>query len=88
MTTKFDPRIAAYVDADGVFESYAWPGGYPLFYLTDQNTILCPGHATVEHEYSDETVEAADINWEDTDLWCEHGHRIESAYGEDQEAQA
>lgn len=67
----------------GKLPAYAWPGGYPLFYLTDQNSILCPEHANVEDEYSDETLEAYDVNYEDSDLWCEHGHRIESAYAED-----
>lgn len=70
------------IDSDGKLPAYAWPGGYPLFYLTDQNTVLCPEHASVEREYSDELITAVDVNWEDDSLYCEHGERIESAYAE------
>jgi hypothetical protein len=26
----------------GRLESYAWPGGYPIFYLDTDNSVLCP----------------------------------------------
>jgi hypothetical protein len=66
----------------GELPTYAWPGGYPLYYVTDQGSILCPAHANVEAEYSDELIDGVDTNWEDPDLYCEHGERIESAYAE------
>jgi hypothetical protein len=58
--------------------------GYPLFYLTDANTVLCAEHANIEGDYNDELINAADVNWEDPDLYCEHGERIPSAYAEDE----
>lgn len=27
---------------DGTLQSYAWPGGYPLYYLDKGNNVLCP----------------------------------------------
>ena len=73
---------------------YAWPGGYPIFYLTDDGGTLA--HQTVidERESIAESIEdnlsdgwrviAVDINWEDGDMIDDHtGERIESAYGDD-----
>lgn len=62
-------------------ESYAWPGGYPLFYISKQNNICCPECANREVDQSDEII-AMDINYEDDDLYCDDcGKKIESAYG-------
>ena len=68
---------------DGALPAYAWPGGYPLYYVTDQGNVLCPAHANVESDYADELIDGADVNWEDAALYCEHGERIPSAYAED-----
>lgn len=87
--TRISPRVIQYVGRDNMEDSgrklpsHAWPGGYPLYYVAGESTILCPDHANAEGEYGDEEITAADVNWEDPDLWCEHGHRIESAYAED-----
>ena len=72
---------------------YAWPGGYPMFALTDDGACLC--HQCCKDNYriireaqntSDRggwNVAAVDVNWEDTFMLCEHcGESIESAYGE------
>lgn len=69
---------------DNSLPTYAWPGGYPLYYVTDQGSMLCPAHANVEADYSDELIVAADVNYEDASLYCEHGDRIPSAYAEDE----
>ena len=71
------------INADGSLPAFAWPGGYPLFYVTDQGSILCPTHASDERNYNDELITDVDVNWEDPELYCEHGERIESAYAED-----
>jgi hypothetical protein len=74
---------------------YAWPGGYPLYFLCSDGEALSFTAArqnaklimqAVKHQ--DRTggwlVEAMDINYEDTDLYCVHtNERIESAYGEE-----
>jgi len=85
--TRIAPSVIAYVGADnmtdGQLPAYAWPGGYPLFYLTESNAVLCPEHANAEGNYSDELIVDGNINWEDPHLYCDHGERIESAYAED-----
>jgi len=71
----------------GKFDSFAWPGGYPLFYLCADNGVLCPDCAN-ENGHDDATdkqwrIVASDVNWEDSDLTCDHCNRkIESAYGD------
>ena len=70
--------------------AYAWPGGYPMYYLARDNGVLCPACANGYTEGRDtkeqlEPVEA-DINYEDASLFCEHcNKRIESAYAEDEQ---
>jgi hypothetical protein len=74
---------------------YAWPGGYPLYWVTADGGALAWEVVRAQwceivqaHLHKDRRcgwyVEACDVNWEDTDLYCDHtGARIESAYGED-----
>ena len=72
---------------------YAWPGGYPMFFVTSDGAAL--SFDSVRAEYAQVSrairegsrdgwrVVACDINYEDLDLTCEHsGLPIESAYGE------
>ena len=73
---------------------FAWPGGYPLFFITDDGAALsfeavrenwrlvCD---SVRHNSRDGwQVVAVEVNYEDPALYCEHtGKRIESAYAED-----
>jgi len=69
---------------------YAWPGGYPMFALTTDGTALCHRCTASERESIGTTtgtdgwtVELVAINWEDSELFCDHcGNRIESAYGD------
>ena len=65
---------------NGKLPDFAWPGGYPMYYINDRGEAFCPdcankgGHDEVNGE----------ANWENTDLYCDDcGKRIESAYGED-----
>lgn len=74
---------------------YAWPGGYPCFFITNDGAAL--SFKTVEENIDDVReamedpddssgwrVEAVDVNWEDPELYDDHsGERIESAYAED-----
>lgn len=70
-------------DKDGNLPAYAWPGGYPLFYLDAENNVLCPKCANKNDEYTAQIV-AQDCNWEDPSLYCDHcSERIESAYADD-----
>jgi hypothetical protein len=75
--------------------AYAWPGGYPIFFITTDGAALSFDAVRAEwreivgaHLRNDRRcgwhIAGADINWENPDLYCEHtGNRIESAYAED-----
>lgn len=75
--------------------AYAWPGGYPVFFVTSDGQALSFKAAKTngklvcdairEKSCDDWRVIAADINWENPSLYCDHtGNRIESAYAEDE----
>jgi hypothetical protein len=76
-------------------QGYAWPGGYPLFLITEDGGALCPACVRAEVRTiltairDDDTrggwyPVAVDANWEDPELFCDHcGSRIGSAYAED-----
>lgn len=56
------------------FSKYAWLGGYPLYYLTEEGDLLCADCAK-EGKY------IVCINWEDDRLSCDTCNiHIESAY--------
>ncbi len=72
---------------------YAWPGGYPLYFITKDGAALSFKAAKAErrniisairdNDDSGWNVIAIDINWEDAELTCDHsGERIESAYAD------
>ncbi len=78
-------------DEDGKFQTYAWPGGYPVYHLCADSGVLCPDCANTHGEVhtnedgpEDWRIVASDVNYEDPNLYCDHCHkRIESAYAED-----
>lgn len=68
---------------NGHLVSYAWPGGYPIFYIDKQNNVLCPTCANREVDQLQEVI-GAGVNCEDEWLFCDEcGQQIESAYRED-----
>ena len=67
---------------------FAWPGGYPVFYVTHDSGVLCPGCVEENREQCSDPYDHGwfvighDVNWEDPQLHCDHcGNHIESAYG-------
>jgi len=67
---------------DGKLPAFAWPGGYPLYYLDAEDAVLCRECASRANEYSVDTV-AGDVYWEGPPMSCGHcGKEIESAYGD------
>lgn len=70
--------------------AYAWPGGYPIFYVTTDCAAICATCANSGEFTTDENADAdgfqlsaAEVNWEDPHLICDHcNDRIESAYAE------
>jgi len=72
---------------------YAWPGGYPCYFVTSDGAVLSYEAVleelrqvmfSIKHHISDGwRVIGYDINYEDGQLYCDHtGIRIESAYAE------
>lgn len=75
--------------------AFAWPGGYPLYFITsDGETLSFEGvrenlcsvlDAIATRSNNGWRVVACDTNWENTGLVCaETGKPIPSAYGEDE----
>ena len=82
------PRRKSKLDAirldNGDLPAYAWPGGYPMFYIDKEGNVLCPTCANKEVDQSQE-VTAYDVNWEDAHLHCDDcSQRIPSAYAEEE----
>lgn len=74
---------------------YAWPGGYPMFFLADDCEALCfdcvksnyriISHSTRHKMHDGWQLIRAEINWEDDSLTCAHcDKRIESAYSDNE----
>lgn len=70
----------------------AWPGGYPLYYITKDCAALCPKCVNENIELlSDKDdpqwyIVGVDVNYENTSLYCDHcNEQIESAYGDDEQ---
>ena len=75
----------------GKLQYYAWPGGYPLFYVTQDGGTLCPDCANSAESKGltddpDDTqwyIIACQANWEDESLYCDNcSDYIEFAYGD------
>lgn len=72
------------------WESYAWPGGYPIYYVVADGGVLCPSCAnreiyrTIDPDDDQFHIVDGDINYENPDLFCDHCNRqIKPACGED-----
>lgn len=62
---------------------YAWPGGYPQYFVTCDGSAL--SFDAMRERFREEAgaVLGVDVNWENDSLYCDHtGERIPSAYGE------
>lgn len=78
----------------GRYPAYAWPGGYPIIYVTADNSVLCPDcanggngcEASETSEYKQDRLVAMDVYWEGPVIQCDHCQGlIESAYGDPDE---
>lgn len=70
--------------------SYAWPGAYPVYYQTKDCGTLCPSCAnqeltrTLDADDAQFYIVDQDINYEDTDMCCDHCNKgIPAAYADD-----
>ncbi len=79
--------------------AYAWPGGYPKFWIMSDGGACAFSVAKSERRAMLEAIAAKDnsgwrpiaiaINWENGALYCDHtGERIESAYAEPEDEPA
>lgn len=79
----------------GEVAEFAWPGGYPIYYLAADSETLCPKcvnrdirrvvAACLDGSDNDWLIVGRDVNWEDAALFCAHcNNRIPSAYAEDE----
>ena len=73
------------LDPDGLLPHHAWPGGYPMYYFTQDGLTVCPKCAN-DPDTSDPVI-AGDVYWEGPPTVCDDkGEVILSAYGDpDQE---
>ena len=78
------PDFEAMKLSNGNLPKYSSVGCYPLFYLDGQDNVLCADCATESLEADDlsERPAACGANWEDPNLFCDCGARIESAYAD------
>ena len=70
------------------YPAWAWPGGYPIYYVTKDAGILCPRCAnehlflTLDEDDAQWFIVAQYLNYEDDHLFCDHcGEQVEAAYG-------
>ena len=74
--------------------AYAWPGGYPLYFITNDGAALSFDAVrqnlrfvidSIANDLRDGwRVVGCDVNWEDDSLLCDHTFQaIPSAYGND-----
>ena len=76
-------NITAIRLGDGTLPAFAFPGGYPLYYLDEEGNTLCPECARKNDEYTS-PLAAYGVNYEDPKLHCDDcSRRIESAYAEE-----
>jgi len=87
-------RIKTVADVKATLRAgpFAWPGGYPLYFVCTDGEPLSFESARKEFDcivdgfrFGDPawTIIGVDVNWENEELFCSHSNeRIESAYGE------
>lgn len=70
-------------NAGNPFPAYAWPGGYPITYLSEFGHQYCPKCAAQE---ADPPIVTCEVSWEGPDDHCEGcGAILPTAYGDPDE---
>ncbi len=84
--------LTPYLLENGNVQSYAWPGGYPIYFILQVGEAICPAcvsrnrklinEAFADHDQQWNVVSSC-ANYEDDSLYCcRCNEKIESAYGE------
>lgn len=83
--------LTPYLLESGQVQSYAWPGGYPIFFLCEDGGVLCPDCVNENRELIDSAdssdkqwcIVAVEINYENELLYCDNcSKHVDSAYGD------
>jgi len=84
-----DKSGGKFMDEKGTYPAFAWPGMYPLYYITKDGGALCPLCAdqnkelTLDPNDAQWFIVASEPNYENADLTCDHCNQpIESAYAD------
>lgn len=91
-----EPYTVDKFKADLESGEFAFPGGYPTYFITDDGDCLSYDSAKENAEQIIDAIQTKDnsgwrvvgreVNWEDPDLYCaDSGKRIPSAYAEPEE---
>lgn len=79
---------------DGSLPAYAWPGGYPIFYVCQDGGTLCPacangGNGSIAYigkspdgiDDAQWRIVGQEVNYEDDSLFCDHCKaKVDAAY--------
>jgi hypothetical protein len=89
--TITDGKSAIFHNLETSMDYFAWPGMYPLYYITKDCAALCPKcvneNITLLSDKDDPQwyLIGVEVNYENTSLYCDHcNEQIESAYGDDE----
>lgn len=92
MTIQPSLDLTPYLLESGGVQSYAWPGGYPIYFVTQDNAALCSLCVTQNRKLINEAyanrdaqwnVVSSSVNYEDESLYCENCNaKIEAAYAD------
>jgi len=84
-------NFAYKVDASKPVPTVAFPGCYPIYYITRDCVCLCPDCVNNNLKLCADTdndnwfVEISDVNWENPELYCDNCEcRIPSAYADNE----
>ena len=81
-------KLAELISKDkGELPSHLTDEAYPVYYTTIQGLVLCPycanlilkGESPFRNKIIADDLEDYKINWDNYDLECERGHKIDSA---------
>lgn len=87
-------KLSDHKDADEDYAGYAWPGGYPVYYITPDGGIFCPNCVNENKELCEQEddgsmevlqwrIIGAKINEEDLELKCDNCYCYIECGGED-----
>lgn len=81
---KFNPYNLP-MDDDGKLQHYAWPGGYEIYYLDNENNVLCY-ECAIKTGYDSEPIAAGSMAECEEHLSCDDCSRvIKSPYVDDED---